>query len=115
MLATMAMTLKSFLFGEDLVHWKIPFDCADPLICCSEDMPNDWIRVKLNDVDLYYDPANYRPQEFNVLATRLSGMQIFGSAFIITMPQTDFLSRCAHAPELPGKFRLTRLGHPKDQ
>ena len=106
--------MKSFLFGEDLVHWKIEYDAESPSICNEDELFDDWFRVSLPDgLYMYHDATQYCPEKFNELATRLSGMQVFGTAYFIT--QTDFLSRCQHAPALPDKFRLQRPTYPCTQ
>ena len=117
MIATMAMTIKSFLFGEDLVHWQIACDAQEPTrVLPSVDISDEWIRAKLApDVYMYYDAANYCPREFNRLASQVSDMQIFGTALFITHPQADFVLQCQRAPALPDRYRLERPEIPCSQ
>lgn len=117
MLAMMSI-VKSFLFGEDLVHWQINADSQSPFPVAHPDCINynAYHRVQIEDnAYLYYDATNYQPQDFNQLATRISDMQVFGTAFIITRKETDFLAQCRHAPELPESFRLQHPAYPCTQ
>lgn len=106
--------MKTFLFGEDLEHWQIDCESETPLLLDKDTAIdyNTYHRVHIGDFYMYYDPTKYHPHEFNELATRLSNMQIFGTAFIITRRDIDFLSHCQHAPALPGSFRLERPTYP---
>lgn len=111
MLAMMAMTIKSFLFGEDLVHWEIDYDATAPQVSLEE-VPAGWERRQVGEVYMYFDASNYRPQEFNEVASRFSGLQVFGKCLFISRSETDFPQQCQHAPALPDKFRLVRPENP---
>ena len=109
------MTIKSFLFGEDLVHWKIKVGASAPQVC-QEDVPDGWARRRVGgEAYMYYDAANYCPQEFNILASRLTGIQVFGNVFIISKTEIDFPLQCQRAPALPDKFHLVRPENPCEQ
>lgn len=109
--------VKSFLFGEDLDRWKIDAGAQypTPLQVEEEVDYSQFYRVTIEGSYMYHDASRYDPSEFNELATRVSGMQIFGTAFIISRRETDFLKQCQRAPALPVSFRLKRPTYPCSQ